>query len=130
MQIGKIIIYSKKLSNFQRRKVFGIISNFLFFKRKEGEYYMKDIEELFDREMVEGISNLVEEKMKLLKEIEDFREKDKMLTICLEEMDSLLSKELKEKFDNVMKLTYQVEEYYFTLAYLLGSKYREKLKGI
>ena len=61
---------------------------------------------------------------------EDFREKDKMLTICLEEMDSLLSKELKEKFDNVMKLTYQVEEYYFTLAYLLGSKYREKLKGI
>ena len=91
---------------------------------------MKDIEELFDREMVEGISNLVEEKMKLLKEIEDFREKDKMLTICLEEMDSLLSKELKEKFDNVMKLTYQVEEYYFTLAYLLGSKYREKLKGI
>ena len=91
---------------------------------------MKDIEELFDREMVEGISNLVEEKMKLLKQVEDFREKDNMLTACLDEMDSLLSKELKEKFDNVMKLTYQVEEYYFALAYLLGSKYRDKLKGI
>ncbi len=81
-----------------------------------------DVEKIFNEETVEKISNLVEEKMPMLRDVKDFQEKDKMLAICTEELEKLLSGELREKFDNVMRLTYQVEEYYFTLAYILGSK--------
>ena len=91
---------------------------------------MESFEELFDKEIVENVSNLVEEKMKILKNVNDFKEKDKKLSFCMEELDNLLSDELKEKFDEVMRLTYQVEDYYFTLAYLLGAKYGEKLSKI
>ena len=80
---------------------------------------MEKFEELFDKEMVENISNLVEDKMKILKE-------DKKLSACMEELDNLLPEDLQEKFDEVMRLNYQVEDYYFTLAYLLGIKYGEK----
>ena len=88
---------------------------------------MEKFEELFDQEMVENISNLVEEKMKVLKEVEDFRIKDKKLSNTMEELENALPDELQEKFDDVMRLTYQVEDYYFTLAYLLGMKYGEKM---
>ena len=91
---------------------------------------MESFEELFDKEMVENISNLVESKMKILKDVKDFKEKDKKLSFCMEELDNSLPEELKEKFDDVMRLTYQVENYYFTLAYLLGSKYGEKKSKI
>ena len=91
---------------------------------------MEKFEELFDKEIVENISNFVEEKMKLLKDVEDFKEKDKKLTISMEELDKFLTDELQEKFDEVMRLNYQVEEYYFTLAFLLGMKYGGKISKI
>ena len=91
---------------------------------------MEKFEGLFDKEMVENISNFVEEKMKILKDVKDFKEKDKMLSLAMEELDSILPEEQQEKFDEVMRLNYQVEEYYFTLAYLLGMKYGEKISKI
>ena len=84
---------------------------------------MDNFEELFDVDMVESISNLVEDKMKILNQVKDFQEKDKKLSTTMEELDNELPEELKDKFDDVMRLTYQVEEYYFTLAYLLGTKH-------
>lgn len=84
---------------------------------------MENFEELFDKITVKNISNLVEEKMKLLKNVQDFKEKDRKLYLAMEELDNILSDELREKFDNIVRLTYQVEEYYFTLAYILGTKY-------
>ncbi len=84
---------------------------------------MENFEELFKKEMVENISNLVEEKMKVLKEINDFNEKDKKLSLTTEEFQMMLPDNLKNKFKEVMRLNYQVEEYYFTLAYQLGIKY-------
>ena len=91
---------------------------------------MEKFEELFDQELIENISNLVEEKMKILKDVDDFREKDRKLSNCMEEFESKLPEELQGKFDDVMRLNYQVEDYYFTLAYLLGMKYGEKMKKI
>lgn len=84
---------------------------------------MDNFGELFDIDMVESISNLVEDKMKILNQVKDFQEKDKKLSTTMEELDNELPEELKDKFDDVMRLTYQVEEYYFTLAYLLGTKH-------
>lgn len=91
---------------------------------------MHDFEDLFDKETVQHINNIVEDKMYVLKDVRDFNEKDKMLSLYMEELDNSLPEELKEKFDDVIRLTYQVEEYYFTLAYLLGSKYGDKLNKI
>ena len=81
---------------------------------------MQDLEKLFNDESISTISNIVEEKMHLLKNISNFNDKEKSLAMNLEIFEKDLSTELKEKFDTVMKLTYQIEEYYFTLAYFMG----------
>lgn len=91
---------------------------------------MDKFEELFDEEMVENISNLVEDKMRILREVRKFNEIDQKLSNTMEELDSKLSEDLREKFDDVMRLNYQAEDYYFTLAYLLGMKYGEKTSKI
>ena len=68
--------------------------------------------------------------MYLLREIKDFKETDKMLSICMEEMEDVLSEDLRDKFDEVIRLMYKTEEYYFTLAYSLGAKYGSNLNKI
>ncbi len=86
---------------------------------------MDNLINLFDEDTVENISNLVEEKMPLLNGIASFKEKDQALATATEEFENALSKELKVKFDNVITLHYQIDSYYFTLAYFLGKKYSE-----
>lgn len=107
-----------------------LYQTFYSFKEEREYIFMDNFEELFDRETVEHISSLVEDKMYVLKDVKDFKEKEKKLSQFMEEMDQALPEELKEKFDDVVRLTYQVEEYYFTLAYMLGSKYDRKLGKI
>ncbi len=91
---------------------------------------MNDVEDLFDKETVKHISNLVEDKIELLKDVKDFKEKEKMLSIYMDEIDEELPENLKEKFDDIIRLMYQLEQYYFTLAYMLGSKYEDKKNKI
>ena len=78
---------------------------------------------LFDEDTVETISNLVEDKMPLLNSVPPFKEKDQILAKATEEFENLLSENLKNKFDDVMKLHYEIDSYYFTLAYFLGRKW-------
>ena len=87
---------------------------------------MSDLSNLFDEDTVETISNFVEEKMPLLNKISSFKEKDQSLAITTEELEDTLSQEQKVKFDNVMKLQYQIDSYYFTLAYFLGKQHGDK----
>ena len=84
---------------------------------------MHDFENLFDKETVSTISNLVENKMHILNQIPDFKEKDENFSNTMENFENSLSEELSDKFDNVIKLHYQVMDYYFTLAYFLGVKH-------
>ncbi len=88
---------------------------------------MKDLEQLFDMEFVEDISNLVESKMSVLQKVKDFKKKDKELSREMEELDNMLPEDMKSKFDDVIRHTYEVEQYYFTLAYLIGTKYSKKM---
>lgn len=53
-----------------------------------------------------------------------------MLSLCMEGFEDELSKENKEKFDKIIKLMYQVEEYYIALAYILGDKYGKNVEKI
>ncbi len=81
---------------------------------------MKEFGKLFDKETVENISNMIENKMYVLNNVKDFHDKDQAFAIALEKLESSLSSKLNEQVDNVMRLNYQVEAYYFTLAYFLG----------
>ena len=91
---------------------------------------MGNEEELFDTDTISYITQLVESKSNLLNEIKDFKEKDKMLSLSMEALENELSKENKDKFDKIIKLMYQVEEYYIALAYSLGTKYGNNIEKI
>ncbi len=86
---------------------------------------MDDLSNLFDEDMVETISNLVENKMPLLNKVKSFKEKDLSLAKATEEFENLLSEDLKSKFDDVIRLHYEIDSFYFTLAYFLGKQHKQ-----
>lgn len=88
---------------------------------------MDNLRNLFDEDTVETISTLVEKKMHLLNSIPAFGEKDHSLAVETEKFESSLSKDQNDSFDSVMKLHYQIDSYYFTLAYFLGKKHSDIL---
>ena len=91
---------------------------------------MNDFEKIFDQDMVSSVNNFIESKIDKLEKVKDFSEKNKRLTMNIENLDEKMPKELKDSFDEMLRLTYQIEEYYFTLAYLLGAKYGEQLEKL
>lgn len=86
--------------------------------------------DIFNNENYKVISNLVEQKISVLKENKDFNKKYKRLTDLMEEFEKTLSIEQKEQFNEIVQLFYKTEEYYFVLSYSLGVKYGEDLKKI
>ena len=91
---------------------------------------MSDLSNLFNDDTVETISNLVEEKMPLLNKITTFKEKDYALAKATEDLENSLSEDLNNKLDNIMKLHYQIDSYYFTLAYFLGKQHGEQIQKL
>lgn len=88
---------------------------------------MSDLTNIFDKETVENISNLVENKMHILNRVSEFKKKDQSLADATEKLENALSEDLRNQFNDVMRLHYQVEEYYYTLAYLLGRQHEEQI---
>ena len=86
--------------------------------------------EIFNNENYKHISNLVEEKIPLLKENQEFNKKYTRLSDAMEELEITLSEKQKEQFNEIVQLFYKTEEYYFALSYSLGVKYGEDLKKI
>lgn len=84
--------------------------------------------EIFNNEIKDFISNLIEKKLPILKENTDFKEKYLRLSDAMDELDKTLSKNQKELFDEIVDLFYATEKYYFTLSYSLGLKYGQDLK--
>ena len=76
------------------------------------------------------ISNFVEKKLQILRENYDFNQKYIRLSDAIDELASCLTNEQNELFDEIVKLFYQTEEYYFALSYSLGVKYGEELKQL
>ena len=68
------------------------------------------------------ISNFVEKKLQILRENSDFNQKYIRLSDAIDELASCLTNEQNELFDEIVKLFYQTEEYYFALSYSLGVK--------
>ena len=100
------------------------------FYSKKWDLYKNITMEIFNNEIKDFINNLIEEKLPILKENTDFKEKYLRLSDAMDELDKTLSKNQKELFDEIVDLFYATEKYYFTLSYSLGLKYGEDLKKI
>ena len=86
--------------------------------------------EIFNNEDYKFISNLIENKLPILKQNKDFKNKYSRLSDAIEELEKILSNEQKEKFDEIIELFYKTEEYYFAFSYSLGVKYGNDLKKL
>lgn len=105
-------------------------------KQEVNKYQIKDIsnietfEELFDEEIIKRISSFIEEKSDKLLKIQDFKEKDSQFNKLLEEIENNISSDLKDKMDELVRKMYQLESYYFTLAYFIGAKNAQNIKAL
>ena len=97
---------------------------------KKGCQNMHNLNQLFDKETVKHISSLIEDKMPMLNQVSEFKEKDEKLANAMENFENSLPEDLSKKFNNMLKLNYQVDEYYFTLAYFLGRQHGEKIVNL
>ena len=91
---------------------------------------MIDFENIFNEDTVEVISNLVESKMHLLNKVPAFKKKDEALANSIEQLENVLSMEQNAKLNDVMRLHYQIDSYYFTLAYFLGKQHAEQIEKL
>jgi len=86
--------------------------------------------DIFNNEEYKLISEMVEKKIPTLRKKEDFNKKYLRLTEAMEELENTLSKDQKEKFNEIVNLFYETEAYYFAFSYSLGVKYGEDLESI
>ena len=91
---------------------------------------MKNEEEIFNNDSYKFISNLVEEKISILRNNKNFNEKYTRLTNEIENLEKHLNQEQREQFNEIIKLFYETEEYYFAFSYSLGIKYGKDLEKI
>ena len=91
---------------------------------------MKSKIDLFNNGDYKIINELIEKRISILKEDENFNKKYDMLSIKIDEFEIELRGEQKNKFQDIIKLFYEMEEYYFAFAYSLGVKYGKDLKEI
>ena len=84
--------------------------------------------EIFKDNSYKYISNLVESKIPILRQNEDFNKKYVEQSDLIDKLNETLSGEQKENFNTLIQLFYETEEYYFALSYSLGIKYGENLK--
>ena len=71
------------------------------------------------------VTNMINEKIDVLKENGEFNEKYTRMYDLIDEFDLILEDNQKKKFNKIMELIYNTEEYYFSLAYSLGVKYEK-----
>lgn len=84
----------------------------------------------FDSDVHLYISNLIEDKLSILKENNDFNNHYSRLYNLIDELNLSLSGSQKELFDELIELFYITEKYYFAFSYSLGVKYGEDLKKL
>jgi len=78
----------------------------------------------------ELISELIEEKIPLLRKNEEFNVHYVRLSDAIDELENELPEKQKELFNEIVQLFFKTEEYYFALAYSLGIKYGLELKKL
>ncbi len=91
---------------------------------------MNDKIDFFENGEYRLITNLINDRIENLKKYKDFNTKYTKLYDLIDEMDENLNNKQKYKFNEIIKLIYETEEYYFALAYSLGIKYGNEIKNL
>ena len=86
--------------------------------------------EIFKNNNYKHISNFVERKSNVLRQVKEFNSIYIKNINLIEELDKELKDEQNSKFNYIINSIYELEEYYFALAYSLGIKYGEDLKNL
>lgn len=86
--------------------------------------------EIFKNNNYKHISNFVESKSNVLRQVKEFNSIYIKNINLIEELDKELKDEQNSKFNYIINSIYELEEYYFALAYSLGIKYGEDLKNL
>lgn len=86
--------------------------------------------EIFQNDDYLHICNFIETKLPELRKIERFNKIYLENSNLIEVLDSMLKGEEKDKFDKLIKSFYELEEYYFAFAYLLGVKFNKNLENL
>ncbi len=81
--------------------------------------------DIFNSEDYKLISEMVEKRIPELRKNEVFNKKYLRLTDLMEELEKSLSKEQKEKFNEIVNLFYETEAYYFAFSYYLGKNNKQ-----
>ena len=81
--------------------------------------------EIFKNNNYKHISNFVESKSNVLRQVKEFNSIYIKNINLIEELDKELKDEQNSKFNYIINSIYELEEYYFALAYSLGIKYGE-----
>lgn len=76
------------------------------------------------------ISNFVEDKLSELRKIDKYNKTYLENSSLIEELDTLLQGEEKQKMNEIIKNNYELENYYFAYAFLLGAKYSKKIENL
>lgn len=84
--------------------------------------------EIFNDDNYKYISNFIENKIPILRQNKIFNKKYLEQMNLIDDFNKTLPIKEKEKFNKLIKLFYETEEYYFALSYSLGIKYGENLK--
>ena len=84
--------------------------------------------EIFNDDNYKYIRNFIENKIPILRQNKIFNKKYLEQMNLIDDFNKTLPIKEKEKFNKLIKLFYETEEYYFALSYSLGIKYGENLK--
>lgn len=91
---------------------------------------MKEKIDFFENGDYKFVTNIVNEKLPILRGSKKFEEKYLKLYDIMEQLEDTFNENQKEMFNELIKLFYETEEYYCALAYSLGIKYGNDLNKI
>lgn len=91
---------------------------------------MKDTIDFLENGDYRLIINLINDKLPVLKSCKQFNEQYNKFFDTMEELEETLDESQKEKFNELIRLVYSTEEYYFAFIYSLGVKYGQDLERI
>lgn len=86
--------------------------------------------EIFKNSDFLHISNFIETKLPKLREIEKYNKIYLENTNLIDELEKIINDNEKNKFDKLIKSFYELDEYYFAYAFLLGIKFGKELEKL
>lgn len=86
--------------------------------------------EIFENGDYKTISHMIEEKVRNLRKNTEFNQKYLSLTDKIDKLEREITPEQRNELNEIVKLFYELEEYYFAFSYSLGVKFGNDLETL